>query len=132
AAQQKALDALLLECKKNNFAGVQFDLEMIPIKNKAALTQFYQNAADLLHKNGLIVSFALAPTLTDDHFPTLYQKKLYDVWQGVYDFKKLGEFSDFVTIMAYDQHASGTTPGPIASLPWDKQVIQHALQFIPA
>lgn len=132
AAQQKALDALLEECKKYHFTGIQFDFEMIPIKDKTALTQFYQIAADLLHKNGLSVSFAIAPTVTDNDFTNLYQKKLYDVWQGAYDFKKLGEISDFVTIMSYDQHATGTTPGPIASVPWDKQVIQHALKLIPA
>jgi len=131
-AQQKALNTLLDECKKNNFAGIQFDFEMIPLKDKTALTQFYQNAADLLHKQGLMVSFAIAPTLTDDHFTGLYQKKLYDVWQGAYDFKKLGEISDFVTLMSYDQHGEGTTPGPIASAPWDEHVIQHALKWIPA
>lgn len=131
-AQKKALDTILEECKKNNFYGVQFDFEMILLADKTALTTFYQTAADLFHKNGLIVSFAIAPTLMDNHFPTMYQQKLYEVWQGAYDFQKLGEMSDFVTIMSYDQHARGTTPGPIASIPWDEQVIQHALKFIPA
>lgn len=130
-AQQKALKIILDESKKNHIAGVQFDFEMVPLKDKDALTQFYQSAADLLHKNGFIVSFAIAPTLTDKNFTSLFQKKLYYVWQGAYDFKKLGELSDFVTIMSYDQHGSGTPPGPIASIPWNEKVIQHAIKFIP-
>lgn len=131
-AQKKALDALIEDCQKNQFHGIQFDFEMIALTDKDALTNFYQLAAENLHKNGLIISFAIAPTLTDSHFANLYQKKLYEVWQGAYDFKKLGEISDFVTIMAYDQHASGTTPGPTASAPWVEQVVKHALQLIPA
>lgn len=131
-AQQKALNTLLTECKKNNIAGIQLDFEMIRLADKMALTQFYRMAAELFHKNGLMVSFAIAPTVMDHHFPSAYQKKLYEIWQGAYDIQQLGELSDFVTIMSYDQHAAGTTPGPIASFPWDEQVIKHALEHIPA
>lgn len=131
-AQKKALDNLLNACIKYQCYGIQFDFEMIPLTDKKLLTDFYQMAADLFHKNNLIISFAIAPTLMDDNFPTAYQKKLYTVWQGAYDFKKLGEISDFVTIMAYDQHGIGTIPGPIASLPWVALVIKHALSLIPA
>lgn len=131
-AQKLALNTLLAACKKNQFYGIQFDFEMIPLTDKKLLTNFYRQAADLFHKNNFVVSFAIAPTLMDNHFPTDYQKKLYTVWQGVYDFKILGEISDFVTIMAYDQHGIGTIPGPIASLPWVDLVIKHALPLIPA
>ncbi len=131
-AQKMALNTLLSACKKNQFYGIQFDFEMIPLADKKLLTDFYQKAADLFHKNNFIISFAIAPTLMDNHFPTDYQKKLYTVWQGAYDFKILGEISDFVTVMAYDQHGIGTIPGPIASLPWVDLVIKHALTLIPA
>lgn len=131
-AQIKALDFLVAECKKYHFYGVQFDFEMIPLKDKSLLTSFYVNAADIFHKNNFKVSFAIAPTLMDNNFPTAYQKKLYSVWQGAYDFKKLGEASDFVTVMAYDQHGIGTIPGAVASLPWVELVIKHAISLIPA
>ncbi len=132
AAQKMALNTLLAICKKNQFDGMQFDFEMIPLSDKKLLTNFYRLAAELFHKNNCKISFAIAPTLMDDHFPTEYQKKLYTVWQGAYDFKVLGEISDFVTIMAYDQHGIGTIPGPIGSKPWVEQVIKHALTLIPA
>jgi len=132
SAQKNALNTLIAECQKNHLAGLQFDFEMVRLEDKNNLTTFYQNAATKLHQNGLIVSFAIAPVLMDSNFPTAYLKKLYEVWQGAYDFQKLGEASDFVTIMTYDQHADNTTPGAIAGIPWDIDVIQHALQFIPA
>ncbi len=130
-AQNNALNALIAECKKNNIYGVQFDFEMIPLKDKNAFTAFYLKAANMLHAAGLHVSFAVAPVISDKNFKTNYQKKLYEVWQGAYDLEKLGKVSDFLTIMSYDQHAEGTTPGAIASIPWDVEVIKYALQFVP-
>lgn len=130
-AQKKALITLIEACKKYQLDGVQFDFEMMPLTDKKYLTAFYELAAQEFHKNHLMISFAIAPTLMDTNFSSFYQKKLYTVWQGVYDFKKLGAISDFVTIMAYDQHGIGTIPGPIASLPWVEKVIQHAITLIP-
>jgi spore germination protein YaaH len=131
-AQTKALDQLIIECKKNNVYGVQFDFEMIPLKNKDDLTLFYTKAALMLHAAGFHVSFAVAPVIADKQFKTYYQKKLYEVWEGAYDLGKLAKIADFITVMAYDQHATGTTPGAIAGIPWDIEVIKYALRFIPA
>lgn len=131
-AQKKSLEAILNECNKNHLYGVQFDFEMVPLADKNLLTHYYDEAATLLHKNKFTVSFAVAPTVTDDNFSSYYQKKSYQIWQGAYDLKKLGAIADFITIMAYDQHAEGTIPGPTASILWVEQVIKHALRFIPA
>ncbi|HEX2548567.1 MAG TPA: glycosyl hydrolase family 18 protein [Gammaproteobacteria bacterium] len=131
-AQTKALDQLIIQCKKDGVYGVQFDFEMIRLKNRDNLTTFYTKAATQLHAAGYRVSFAVAPVIEDKNFKTYYQKKLYEVWQGAYDLAKLAPISDFITIMAYDQHALNTTPGAIASIPWDMDVITYALQFIPA
>lgn len=131
-AEQNALRAIINECQKNRLAGVQFDFEMVPLSDKNNLTQFYQLAANLLHKNGFIVSFTIAPSITDHDFPSIYEKKLYDIWQGAYDLKALGAVSDFVTLMTYDQHGEDTIPGPIATTLWDKKVLNHVLQSIPA
>jgi spore germination protein YaaH len=131
-AVNKALNSILASCKKYHLYGVQFDFEMIALADRNALTHFYLAAADLLHKNGFKVSFAVAPTLAEKDFSSYYQMKLYQVWQGAYDLDKLARAADFITIMTYDQHAAGTIPGPIASIVWDEEVIQHALKHIPA
>jgi len=131
-AQQKTLNTLLKECQKNHLYGIQFDFEMVKLRDRSALTAFYINAANLLHKNNFKVSFAVAPTVTDNTFMNFYQKRLYEVWQGAYDLKILGNISDFITIMTYDQHLEGTIPGPIASYPWVEQVIKHAITLVPS
>jgi spore germination protein YaaH len=131
-AQAKALKTLVDLCKKNHFYGIQLDFEMINIKDRDALTRFYELAANELHRNEFLISFAVAPTVTEK--PTsLFLKKIYENWEGAYDLKKIGEFSDFVSIMAYNQHGGGlTTPGPTASLSWVKETVKYTLQYISA
>src|SRR5579862_1775449 len=130
-AQEKAIAALVTLCQKHHFYGVQLDFEMINIKDRGALTRFYVLAANALHKTGLIISFALAPLVTDKP-DSFFLKKIYENWEGAYDFKKIGAVADFVSIMTYNQHGGRTTPGPTANLPWTEQTIIYALQSVPA
>ncbi len=131
-AQQRAIKSIIDACQKNQFQGVQFDFEMIPVDDRDELTHFLQTAATELHKQKLLVSFAVAPLLMDSLFPSDFLKRSYVVWMGAYDLKALGESADFLTLMTYDQHTSGTTPGPTASYPWVEQAIKYALRFVPA
>lgn len=130
AAQLKALDTLVDICKKNHFYGIQLDFEMISLDDRDALTRFYELAANEMHDNGLRISFAIAPVVTDNP-SSFFLKKVYENWEGAYDMKALGEIADFVTIMAYNQHGGGTTPGSTASLEWVNQAVKYALQNIP-
>jgi spore germination protein YaaH len=130
-AQTKALETIINICKQNHFYGIQLDFEMINIKDRDALTHFYVLAANELHKNGLLVSFAIAPIVTDKP-NSLFLKKIYENWEGAYDLKTLGKAADFVSIMAYNQHGGPTTPGPTATLPWARQAVRYALQYIPS
>lgn len=132
AAQAKAIQAIVNACVKKHFYGVQFDFEMIKLEDRDALTKFYHDATDALHKKGFIVSYAVAPVVSDNPQASEFLKKLYVVWEGAYDLKALGEFGDFVSIMAYNQHGEGTTPGPTASLPWVEETVKYTLQYVPA
>lgn len=131
-AQTRAIQSILEACRKNHFYGVQFDFEMIPIKDKEALTHFYQQATEALHKHGFIVSYAVAPVVADSLQSSFFLKKLYERWEGAYDLSVLGKIGDFVTVMTYNQHGEGTTPGPTATVPWVEAVIQYTLQYVPA
>lgn len=52
-------------------------------------------------------------------------------WQGSYDYKSLGKYSDYLMIMAYDEHYQGGTAGPVASLTFVEKSIQYALEKVP-
>lgn len=49
-----------------------------------------------------------------------------DIPTWIYDYKALSAAADSVQVMAYDYHSPGGTAGPIAPLPWVRQVIAYA------
>lgn len=49
-----------------------------------------------------------------------------DIATWVYDYRALAAAADRVQIMAYDDHSPGGPAGPIAPLPWVRQVIAYA------
>lgn len=132
AAQARTIQDLLTACQKNHYYGIQFDFEGISIDDKDALTRFYSAAADVLHKNGFAISVTVVPQLTTDPASSNFLGLRYENWSGAYDYKALAKSCDFLTLMAYDQHNDGTTPGPVAALPWVEDIIKYALQQIPA
>jgi spore germination protein len=132
SAQERAVQFILQICKENNFYGVQIDFEHMLFTDKDAFTNFYQKIARVLHQNGFKIAIAMIPKLTEDVPQTDYLRGKYEYWSGVYDYKAIGESSDFVTLMTYDQHAEITTPGPMSGLHWDEAIIQYALKYIPS
>lgn len=129
-AQNKAIQSILQLCQNNHFYGVQIDFEHIPVADKALFTAFYKHLATTMHQYHYKISVAIIPLLYPK-LPTLFLTAHYNHWSGAYDEKQLGQYSDFVTLMAYDQHSDFTTPGPVAGYPWVKKVIEIALQNIP-
>ena len=129
--QAKIINRLVDLCRQQHFYGVQMDFEMVAITDKDALSHFYEKVAAAMHQAGFKISYAVAPVVTEQPI-NLYYKKIYQNWEGAYDFQALGKTADFITIMAYNQHGGKTTPGPIASFPWTEQAVRYALQFIPA
>lgn len=127
-----AIQSLVNACKQFHYYGMQLDFENIGIADRESLTHFYTLAAKALHDAGFAVSVALPPRLQDDPTPSFIQKRFYENWEAAYDFKKLGEISDFVTIMAYNQHGNSTAPGPTADIRWVETTLQYALKYIPA
>src|SRR5262249_40448257 len=47
-------------------------------------------------------------------------------WAGAYTYSDLRAWADYFIIMAYDQHFTNGSPGPIASLPWLNDIANYA------
>ena len=131
-AQQKAINEMVQVCKKNHFVGFQIDFEHILLTDKNAFTRFYQNAAASLHANHFLISVAIIPRITNKIPASNRERSALEFWNGGYDYAALGKASDFVTLMAYDQHSGGTTPGSACEPSWLKSIIVYALKTIPA
>jgi len=127
-----AIHNILKLCQANQLYGIQIDFEMIPITDKNNLTAFYKRLSSVLHQNGFKVSIAIAPTISDGPFSSAFRQRSYNNYEGAYDLQALKNTADFFTLMAYNQHLLGTTPGPVASINWLEKAIKHALVYIPA
>lgn len=125
-AKQQAIAAMLAQCKKYHYYGLQFDFENILASDKNAYTQFVGEAATALHKEGFLLSLAVMPRLVDA--PTTKAAHwAFDNWLGAYDYGKLAQHADFLSVMTYNRNDETTTPGPIAPLAWTEEVVKHIL-----
>jgi len=126
AARARAVRALVDLAVSHEFWGWQFDLENVHESYRDRLTAFYREAAQALHASGKTISIAVVPTdgsAGDDDFSIYMQQN----WRNSFDVAALAEIGDFVSWMTYAQHAGGTTPGPVAGLPWMREMIDWVL-----
>ncbi|MCL6523469.1 MAG: glycosyltransferase [Thermoflavifilum sp.] len=93
---------------QNHFAGVNIDFENLIENNNDALVAFQRQLYDSLHPAGLLVTIDVPPFNED------------------YDYGRLAEVSDYLVVMAYDEHNDQSMPGPISDQHW----IEGALDAI--
>ncbi len=114
---QKAIAIRLrdwLLAKENNFQGINVDLESLEDDDYDKLPGFLDELRAVFSPKGLRVS-------TDvEAFTTKEQEK------------RIADASDWVMLMAYDEHAEEDSAGPIASIDWTENVLDQALEVIPA
>lgn len=130
-AQSMLISRIVKVTKHYGLDGIQVDFEGISLSDEDRFTSFYKKLSHSMHAIHKTISVAVFPRTTDVPSDTLNQD-IYIHSAGAYDYKKLAKLSDFVSVMAYNQHSSLTPPGPIASYPWTKKVVRYALKYIPA
>lgn len=131
AARERAIQEMIRLGKKYHFYGWQFDFENISSKDRDAFSHFFAQTAQALHKKHLTLSIAVVPQASE-HLKSDYDRWIYENWSGGYDYKKLGKYADFITLMSYDNHTSLTTPGPIAPYHWVEKTLKLMLKTVPA
>lgn len=114
-------DALSI-MKDKNYYGLKLDIERVPTKDRENYNEFLRKVTDVMHKEGYIVSTALAPKTSDT---------LEGPWYGGHDYKAHGEIVDFVVIMTYEWGWSGGPPMAVAPVNKVKEVLDYAVSRIP-
>ncbi|MCS6830497.1 MAG: glycosyltransferase [bacterium] len=99
---------------QNGFHGVNIDFENLYHEDYPRLVQWLRLLRNTLRPAGLQISVDI-----EAEAALAYWRDIADV-------------SDFVVIMAYDEHYAGGAPGPVASLEWTQRILQQALRSIPA
>lgn len=104
------------------YDGIQIDLEAINTNDGSALTSFMSQLYADLHPQGKLVTMAVGARLAD----------IPNKFAGAYDYYKLGNYVDYVTIMTYDYSYPGSDAGPVAPIEWVNAVAEYAAsQFGP-
>ena len=115
---RRSLIAELIEASAP-YDGLQIDFELVPARDGDAFYSFLSELSAEMKRQGKLFTIALPArtrTISDD----------------VYDYSRIAPVVDRLLVMAYDEHWSGSAPGPIASLDWCERVAAYAQEHVPA
>ncbi|WP_339220279.1 glycosyl hydrolase family 18 protein [Paenibacillus sp. FSL H8-0332] len=100
-----------------NLDGINIDFENVYTKDGPNVTQFMRELKPMAQSRNLIVSIDVTP------------KSKSEMWSMFLDRRALAAVSDFLVIMAYDEHwAASPVAGSVASLPWVKSSLNRIIE----
>ncbi len=99
-SRQKLIDALSKTVEDNKFAGLTIDLEEVPKQSQGNLFEFMKSLYAAFHARGWLVAQAVPFDNPD------------------WNYKAYADFSDYLMLMAYDEHWSTGQAGAVASQDW--------------
>lgn len=111
--RRKMIDKILREVEVNNLDGINLDIEQVSPEAGEDYIEFVRELSIELAKIGCIFS-------VDTYVPYKFNKH--------YNLKELNDFCDYVVIMCYDEHYSGSKEaGSVSSLNYVKDGINLSL-----
>jgi poly-beta-1,6 N-acetyl-D-glucosamine synthase len=112
--KERLINDVINMLQKNQFIGVNVDLEELDEKTDEPLIAFQQELYTRLHEKGLLVTQDIVPFNND------------------YNYEQLAKYNDYIFLMAYDQYAENTAPGPIAHQEWIEAAVDKVARQIPS
>ncbi|GAC1527597.1 MAG: glycosyltransferase [Sediminibacterium sp.] len=109
----KLINDIIRSCNRYGLAGVNIDFEALIEAKNEVLTAFEKELYQKMHAAGLMVSQDVSPFNED------------------YDQTALSMYNDYLFLMAYDEHSSDGTPGPISSQHWVGKALDQVVKKIP-
>lgn len=117
AARTALIDNMMAEAEKYGFDGWNIDFETLSSQTGPHYVQFLKELSVRCRKAGIVLS-------VDNYVPAPYNE--------FYDLATQGKVVDYVIIMAYDEHYSGSqTAGSVASLNFLKNAVNGTLAKMP-
>lgn len=113
-SRQRLITALSTFVLQNNFAGLCVDFEELPVTSQPNLLTFMRELRSAFAPKGL----------------TLIQAVPFD--DPEWDYKSYAETTDYLMLMAYDEHWVGSDPGSIASQDWFERNLANRMRDLPA
>jgi spore germination protein len=123
AAMTRHINDIVTLVQRENYDGIDLDYEDLPATDRQVFSTFVTRLADALHgKNKTLTVAVFAKT----------DEAGEDQRNAGQDYAVIGAAADEVRVMAYDYHWSGSTAGPVAPMPWVRDVLTYAKSQMPA
>ena len=122
-AQDNIIQYMIKEAASNNYVGWQLDLEHIYFRDKDLYSNFVEKTASAFREKNLILSIAAVARKSDYEDSDFYMN-----WSGAFDYKRLAESLDFISIMTYDDPNSKSSP---ATIPFVEEILAYLIDKIP-
>lgn len=104
--RKKIIDKTLELCRKYNMKGINIDFEHTKVEDRDNITAFVSEFREKVGDD-FIITVDVTPQISSD------------VTKEPYDRKALAEISDYIVVMAYDQHwGSSDEAGSVAQYKW--------------
>ncbi len=107
------------EMTKFKYDGINIDMENLNLTDRDSFSQLIKELSDALNRDGKVVTISVPANTGDSRA---------NPWSPWFDYEKLGQYSDGLMIMTYDEHNPRTTPGSTASVDWTEATIRYALK----
>lgn len=115
--REKHIRDILVKLEEVDFDGVIIDYEEVNSSQKNKFSDFIKQLSFYLNSKGKLVAVALHPKKTPQD-----EKNGIGAFQ---DLKALAQSANHINIMAYGEHYDESEPGPIASIPWLREIIGY-------
>ena len=118
STRQNLVNQIVSVAIQYNLDGINLDFEALNREEVGdAYIQFVRELSIKCENNGIVLSI-------DNYVPTSYT--------SFYNRSEQANFADYVVIMGYDEHYSGSDEGSVSSLGWVRQGVIDTLAEVPA
>lgn len=117
SSRDNLVNNLISAAIQYNLDGINIDFESVDPAVGDSYIQFIRELSLKCANNEIVLS-------VDNYVPTAYT--------AFYDRAEQALFADYVVIMAYDEHYSGSEPGSVASIGWVTEGIENTMKEVPA
>ncbi len=120
--QKTLITNIVKTIKAKGYKGLSFDFENVYPEDRKNYEDFLKKMTNELHKEGLSISTAMPPKISDQQKGLLYE---------AHDYATQGQILDFVTLMTYEWGWAGGPPLAIAPINEVQRVLNYAITVIP-
>ena len=120
--RQTLEEAIFSKAIAYGLEGINLDFENMYREDRDLFTRFVQECNFYSREWGIFLSADITKIEPSSNFYSM-----------CYDRQALSRYTDYLMLMAYDQHPAGSkTAGPIAALNWTEEGLDGVLQEVPA